>query len=310
MNWLEVSLIVDGEMAEAVADVLGEYVPGGVVIASTKIEVTPEGEGHPVGPLRVCGYLPVDENLETTRQKIEEGLWYLRRIHQLLPPPKFQSLQETNWVDTWKKHYRPIPVGKRLLILPAWFDAPGPGAGPERRQRMPIKIEPGMAFGTGTHPTTQLCLELLENQIETGILVIDVGCGSGILSIAALKLGAASALGVDVDSDAVTSARENAELNGVAGRLELGIGSAIEVKAGNYSIQQAPVVLANILAPILIRLLDQGLADLLTPGGVLLLSGILAEQEEGMLAALAKHSLQVVARRQIGDWVGLETIPG
>ncbi|NJN43279.1 MAG: hypothetical protein HC806_00095 [Anaerolineae bacterium] len=111
MNWVEVSLLVDGEMAEAVAEVMGRYASGGVVIASTAIEDEPEDIGHIIGPLKVAAYLPADENLETARQKIEEGLYYLGRIHQPLPSPTFTPIQETNWVETWKEHYHPIPIG-------------------------------------------------------------------------------------------------------------------------------------------------------------------------------------------------------
>ena len=154
--WLEVSLIVDGELAEAVADVLRRYLPDGVVIESTAVTAGPADEnGQAVGPLRVCGYIPVDENLDDTRQKIEQGLWYLGRISPL-PKPAFKQILEVNWMEAWKEHYHPIPIGRRLLILPAWIEPPGD-------ERIPIRIDLGMAFGTGTHPTTQLCLALVED---------------------------------------------------------------------------------------------------------------------------------------------------
>ena len=158
MTWLEVSLTVDGEMAEAVAEVLARYIPDGVVIESTSVAAEPDDEGgHAVGPLRVCGYLPMDANLEETRRRIEEGLWYLGRIRPL-PTPVFKPFEEINWVEAWKEHYHPIPVGERLIIVPAWLETP-PGG------RTPIRIDPGMAFGTGEHPTTRLCLELLEQVV-------------------------------------------------------------------------------------------------------------------------------------------------
>ena len=210
MNWIEVSLLVDGEMAEAVAEVLARYVSGGVVISSTAIEAGLEDVGRVVGPLKVAAYLPEDENLEDVRRKIEEGLYYLGRIRPL-PPATFTAIQETNWVETWKEHYHPIPVGQRLIILPSWYENPEPS-------RIPIIIEPGMAFGTGTHPTTQICLELLEAHWPGSSpppSIIDIGCGSGILTIAASKLGAARLLGVDIDAEALDNARQNADLNGV-----------------------------------------------------------------------------------------------
>ena len=153
-SWLEVSLTVDGEMAEAVAEVLARFIPNGVAIESTAIYADPEDEGYPIGPLRVCGYLPVDDRLEETRHKVEEALWYLGRISPL-PAPQFRTVQEQDWAEAWKQHYHPIAIGQRLIIVPAWLESPDPA-------RIPIRMDPGMAFGTGTHPTTQLCLELAE----------------------------------------------------------------------------------------------------------------------------------------------------
>ncbi len=302
-QWLEVSVTVDGELAEAVAEVLARYVPGGVVIESTRVDLSTEDEGRVVGPLRVCGYLPMDAHLETTRQKISEGLWYLSRIRPM-PEPQFRPVGEQNWAETWKQHYRPIEIGSRLLILPAWMEPP---AG----ERIPILLEPGMGFGTGTHPTTQLSLLFLEERVAPGIPVIDLGCGSGILSIAAVKLGAERALGLDVDADAVASARENAARNGVTEQTAFEVGSVPEVRRGDFGLRRVPLVVANIIAPVLVRLLDGGLPDLLSPGGTLLLSGILQPQmrgEEGhvsILDALERSALRITARKQQGDWVTL-----
>ncbi len=301
--WLEVSLIVDGELAEAVADVLRRYLPDGVVIESTGVVAGEADEnGHAVGPLRVCGYIPGDDQLEDTRQKIEQGLWYLGRISPL-PEPGFKVIQEVNWMEAWKDHYHPIPIGRRLLILPAWIAPPNDG-------RLPVKIELGMAFGTGTHPTTQLCLGLAEeffdqHATDKGLSVIDIGCGSGILSIAGLLMGAEKALGVDIDPEAIRASGENASLNKVADKLELGIGSVSEVLSGRFSIAEAQLVFANILAPVLVQLLDGGLGNLVIPGGWLILSGILAEQSATVESALEKHGFNQVDKRQMGDWVAL-----
>lgn len=297
MNWLEISLDVDGEMAEAVAEVLARFAPNGVVIESTAISPETEGQGRPVGDLQVRAYLKIDAQIEETRQRVEEALWHLGRIREL-PPPTFRTIGETNWAENWKQHYKPVPIGERLIIVPAWMESPD-------TLRIPIQIDPGMAFGTGTHPTTQLCLELLESHTPQGSDILDIGCGSGILSVAALKLGAARAFGVDVEPDAVPAARENAAANGVAEQFTAALGSVPEVQAGIFEIRQAPLVVANILAHILRRLLDDGLADLLTPGGLLILSGILDEQVVTMQTKLTEHGLRVVAQRQIDDWVAL-----
>src|SRR5512140_3595482 len=248
MNWLEVSLTVNGELAEAVADVLARFAPNGVTTEQGVKFMHDEDEGTASGPILVRAYLPVDEQLEERRAKLEEALYYLGRI-QPLPAAAFTPIADQNWMEAWKQHYRPIPIGRRLLILPAWLESADP-------QRIPIRIDPGMAFGTGTHPTTQLCLELLEEVFDglhvlpgqtTGMRAIDIGCGSGILSIGALKLGALEALGVDIDPESITNSRANADTNGIADELVLGLGSVSEVLQGKFAWRSAGIVLANIL---------------------------------------------------------------
>jgi ribosomal protein L11 methyltransferase len=296
-HWLEVSLVVNGELAEAIADVMGRFVSNGVVVESGVTYTDEEDEGTPYGPVRVFGYLPVDEFLGQRRQQLEEALWHLGQI-QALPPLNFKTIDDEDWMSAWKQHYHPILIGQRLLVLPAWLENPNP-------ERVVVKIDPSMAFGTGTHPTTQLCLELLEKYVRPGQAVIDVGCGSGILSIGALKLGASQALAVDIDNQAVISTRENAENNAITGGLESGLGSVAEIKQGQFSFRQAPLVLANILAPVIVRLFDAGLADLIEPGGVIILSGILDRQAEDVLAAARAQGLVEIDRGQILDWVAL-----
>ena len=293
--WLEISVIVDSETAEAVAEVLSRYAENGVVVEQGVDYNDAEDVGTPFGPCRVTGYLPVDETTEEKRQRILEGLWYLGRI-TAVPEPEFKFIEDEDWMAAWKKFYRPILIGEKLLILPAWM----PSIEPER---IAIKIDPSMAFGTGTHPTTQLCLEMVEKYVVPHQDIIDMGCGSGILSIGALLLGARHALGVDIDNESMQSSRENAENNGVADKLELFKGTVREILNGACSIRQAPLVTANILTPILIQLFDQGMADLITPGGVILLSGILEEQDEKIRNAAEAQGLEFLEKRQIADWV-------
>jgi ribosomal protein L11 methyltransferase len=312
LNWLEVSLTVNGELAEAVADVLARFAPNGVITEQAVNFINDEDEGTPVGPITVRAYLLVDEQINENRRKLEEALYYLGMI-QSLPVPSFTFIDNQNWMEAWKERYQPIPVGGKLIIVPAWLESPDD-------TRIPIRIDPGMAFGTGTHPTTQLCLELIE-QIFDGKLqarnhelssvirplssVIDIGCGSGILSIAALKLGATSALGVDIDEASIRASRENAEQNGVGDKLILGLGSVEEILAGKFPFQQAPLGVANILAPILIRLFEAGMAGLLLPGGVIILSGILQEQAESVIHSAKAKGLILIEQLQLGDWVAL-----
>jgi len=304
MNWLEVSLTVNGELAESVADVFARFAPSGVMTEQGIKFLDEEDEGTGSGPITVRAYLEVNEQLEETRQKLEESLFYLGMITPV-PAPVYKQIADQNWMEAWKQHYKPILIGKRLLILPAWLESPEPN-------RIPIKIDPGMAFGTGTHPTTQLCLELMEihfdqssTQNRKSEIVIDVGCGSGILSIAALKLGATKVLGVDIDIESVKNSRENADTNGIGDELILGQGSVTEVLSGNFQFKSAPLVVANILAPIIIRLFDLGLADLIEPNGEIILSGILAHQVENVIEAAQAKGLKRNDQRQIADWVAI-----
>lgn len=298
-NWLEVSLTVNGELAEAVADVLARFAPNGVVTEQSVRFTDEEDEGTPVGDITVRAYLVADETLEETRQRLEESLYYLGMI-QPLPAPVFTPIADQNWMEAWKARYQPIPIGEKLVIVPAWMDSPDP-------TRASIKIDPGMAFGTGTHPTTQLCLEFLEEHLpENCPLVIDVGCGSGILAIAALKLGARLALGVDIDEASIRNSEENAQNNGVdSDAFQLGLGSVEEIRSGRFGATSAPLVLANILGPVLIRLFEGGLADLVAPRGKLILSGILAHLATEVSAAAEQHGLKLMESKQIGDWVAL-----
>ena len=296
-HWLEVSLSVNGELAEAVAEVLSRFVSGGVVTESGVIYNDAEDEGTEYGPVRVFGYLVVDEHLVDNRRQLAEALWHLSMIRPL-PEPTFRSIEDEDWMAAWKQHYHPIPIGKKLEVLPAWIEK-------HDETRIAVHIDPSMAFGTGTHPSTQLCLEMVESYTVPGRPAIDVGCGSGILAIAALRLGASHALAVDIDAASIKSTNENAAANQVQQNLECALGSVTEILQGKFSLRQAPLVLVNILAPVIIRLFDAGLADLVAPAGMLVLSGILAEQAEDVKAAAQQHGLHFQEMRQIEDWVAL-----
>jgi ribosomal protein L11 methyltransferase len=296
-RWLEVSVKVSNELAEAVAEVMSRYILNGVVIESEVTYTDRDQVNYVLNEARVYGYLVIDEQIEENRQRLCEGLWHLSAI-QPIPEPSFKTIEDEDWMSSWKKHYKPIPIGKKLLILPAWYEQ-------DDNNRIAVKIDPSMAFGTGTHPSTQLCLAMVEDYTIPGRPVIDVGCGSGILTIASLKMGASHAVAVDIDNASIKATKENGEANGVLGLIEPGLGSVEAVKEGVFTIRNAPLVLANILAPIIIGLFEDGLADLVEAGGVLVLAGILAGQADGVLSVAQEKGLKFKERHQIEDWVAL-----
>lgn len=297
-SWMEVSLECSGEIAEAVAEIFARYAPNGVMIDHITQYDPQEDEQKLTGMMLVVAYLPQDEHLATTQHSLEEALWHLSQITPL-PNLEENLIQNQDWMALWKEHYQPLKVGKNWLIEPAWLTAD------PQETRTIICIDPAMAFGTGTHPSTQLCLLALEDYLQPGQDVIDLGCGSGILSIGSLKMGATHVLAVDTDEQAVLATRHNAQINQITVNLESAQGSLEEISQGNYSIRQAPLVLANILAPVLIRLFSEGLVGILAPGGKLVLSGILEYQAEDVLAAARSKGLDLLKRYQIEDWVGL-----
>ena len=295
-SWLEISLQVTPEQAEAVAEVLGRFTSEGVVVERLT-DHSKNPIGTPAKKVRVFGYLFADSQLEEKKMRLEEALFYLGRI-QPLPDPSYKLIHDQNWMAAWKDQYQPLKVGQRLAILPAWAENPYPN-------RTPIRINPGMAFGTGTHPTTQLCLELMETRVGPDTDVIDVGCGSGILSIAAILLGASQAYGTDISPAAVQSSLENAKLNNISNKVSFTRGSVGEIINGTFDIVDAPLVVVNILANIILRLFDQDLGELISPGGELILSGILETQADEVLHHAKQSGFTLIEKREIDDWVAL-----
>jgi len=295
MNWLEVSLTVNAEAAEAVSEVLARFAPAGVAVEATRFLVTPDDHGVPVGDVIVRAYLPADADLERTRTRLEESLWHLGQLLPL-PAPAYIPIVEQDWSEAWKANFKPLRVGRRLMVIPSWLNPP------LTPDDVPIRLDPGMAFGTGTHPTTQLCLSAVERHLRPGQPVIDLGTGSGILAIAAAKLGASHVLAYDIDMEAVRVARENAAANGVADRIRVEPGSLAELLAAGA---RAPLVLANLLASVIGKLFEQGLAELVAPGGLIVLSGILDSQAYEVRAALHRHGLSLTAQEQLEDWVAI-----
>lgn len=299
LHWLEVQITCDGETAEAVSEVLSRYIPGGVVTETDAKYDEAEEVLLETGDIRVFGYLPYNDKTDTICKKIEDALGYLNMI-QPIPSPTYKIILDQNWMESWRKYYQPIKIGDKLLILPSWIDQPD-----EESHRIIVKIDPSMAFGTGTHPSTQMCMALTEEFCQAGMDVIDVGCGSGILSVAAIKLGANRALGVDLDYASIVAAKNTAELNSVSEKVEVGLGSVKEINNGDFSFKEADFVLINILAPIILRLFNQGLSNLVKTNGYLILSGILDYQSDEVEQKSIEEGFQLIKKVMINDWVGL-----
>ena len=205
-----------------------------------------------------------------------------------------EAVREEDWANNWKKYFKPLPVGDKLLICPSWETADNPD------NRKLLSIDPGMAFGTGGHDTTRLVLETLERHITDGCDFLDIGCGSGILSIAACLLGAGRALGVDIDALAVRTAKENGELNGLTEpKYTILKGDLAKDVTGKY-----PVIAANIVADAIIAL-SPAVPALLADGGVYIVSGIIDSREQDVLTALADCGFAVVERHAHGGWLCL-----
>ena len=297
-DWIEVKLSVDGEAAEAVSEVLARFGHQGIAIEQEGIlpDIWDDGEVPPPERLTVKAYIPADAQVEDAKMRLETALGHMSLMYPM-PQPEYTLVKEEDWAEAWKVYYHPIRVGKNLLIRPLWVDYK------LQPEDIELALDPGMAFGTGTHPTTQLCLVALEERMQPGLRVLDLGCGSGILAIAAAKLGAASVLGVDTDPIAVKATMENAQQNGVAEKISAQHGS-LEGLVG--SARRFDLIVVNILARIIIEMCGQGLGQVVRPGGIGVFSGIIDTQANEVEAALRETGLDPYTRRQQGDWLVIE----
>ena len=302
--WLELAVEADVEAVEAVSEILGRAAPGGTSVEPA-FELVNEGLGARLDPTRpaiVRAYLPARDRAaaEHAAAEVSDALGHLQAFG-LRPIGELRTriVQEADWADAWKAYFPVMRVGRRLVIRPTW----------RRHRRAPgdvvLALDPGMAFGTGLHPTTRLCLAgveaLADRAVLAGARVLDVGCGSGILAIAALKLGAATALGLDTDPIAVEATRANARRNRLVRRLRARDGS---LPSGEPPFD---VVLANLIAGLLVPLAP-ALRDELRPGGSILASGIFIDREGEVREAFDAAGLDIAGRRAEGDWVALEAV--
>lgn len=303
-RWLEVTLPVPADRLERVCDILTANGMTGLVVEEEGEflrfleqnrqywDYVDEGlAARMKGASRVKFYVPDSEEGQKQLRQYLAGL----EDHE----PQTVSLREEDWATSWQKYYQPIPVGKRVYIVPDWMRGE-----PVPDGRTPLYLNPGLTFGTGAHPTTQLCLELLEEVLQSGDKVLDLGCGSGILAIAALALGASRAVGVDIDPKAADVAFENAALNGVGpDRLSVYAGDVLSDKklAAKLGPGQNRVVLANIVADVIIPLSAKA-GEFMTPDGVFLTSGVIDGREDEVRAALEANGFAVVKHLERGGW--------
>jgi ribosomal protein L11 methyltransferase len=304
-NWIEATVIVTEELIDPISDLLRPFAEGESVV------VEQLGDPNNLAPTAM---LP-EVRLKIYFAEVEEGeeeeegganTAVIQQITHLLapypcPPPEFTTLQETDWTTAWQEHYQPLRIGHRFLIQPHWLPLDPDQAQPDD---IILWLDPGMAFGTGQHATTQLCLEALEMLVQPGMQVLDVGTGSGILAIAALKLGAhAPVVALDNDEITATAVAENATLNGLPDQIHMHIGSLKDLTLPR---QQADILVANILAAILHPLIqDEALLDYVRPGGHYIFSGIIREQEETFCARLTHAGVTVTQILAQDDWLAI-----
>jgi ribosomal protein L11 methyltransferase len=290
----EFSIRTPSEYVEPLSELFRRYGEQGVAIEEDGGYNPDEGESPaPDAWVTLRTYLPDDDKLPRRRAAIDAGV---RLVALVASVGKLceRVIEETEWRDAYKRHLKSLRIGDSLMVVPSWDEPADVGS------RQVIRLDPGLAFGTGHHPTTRMCLKLVEELVRPGASVLDVGCGSGILSIAAAKLGAGSALGFDVEADAVIAAGRNIVANEVEavakvveGTFQTGAG------AGQYDL-----VFANISAKVILGNAEH-FARAAKPGGVIVISGILQERGDEVTAALVDVGLGVNEVRQEGDWLAI-----
>lgn len=297
MTLIEFSVRVPSEFVEPISELFSRYGEQGVVVELDGGYNPDEGESPPPdAPVTLRTYLPADDQLPARRAGIDAGV---RLIALVAPIGELteRAIEEAEWRDAYKRHLRSLTIGKRLMVVPSWDEPRSVGS------RVVIRLDPGLAFGTGHHPTTAMCLQFIEELLETGARVLDVGCGSGILSIAAAKLGAADVLGLDINPDAVSAADRNAVDNGVD-RVVTAVQGTLESRTGDGPFD---LVLANISAKVIIVSAEH-IAAASKPGGAIVCSGIIAERGDEVTGAIGAAGLGINEVRQEGDWLAIHAV--
>ncbi len=338
MNWLEITVETEAAAVETVSAILHEHGEGGVAVYQ---QIVPEGEDgafhyDTAQPTCVTTYVPATAEGARRREAIAAALGHLTAFNlAYISPLRTREVAEEDWANAWKEFYHPLRFGRRLVVKPSWRDL---DAGPDD---LVIELDPGMAFGTGLHQTTAMCLALLEDELRPDAQVLDQGAGSGILSIAAALLGAARVVAVDVAEVAVAAVRENAARNGLGGVITALRGSSVPGSAAwhqeaagaspadtatdaagavtfgaNASAAASEIadrasvpstynlIVANIIADVIINLASD-FYGALTPGGTLIASGIIHERDPEVQAALHAAGFTVTRRETRDEWVAL-----
>jgi len=297
-KWLEVTVFTPREQLDNVTAIFHDLGSGGVVIEDPAfiLECINLGSTETIAPslaptgeeIAVKGYFPSDDSLSERLETVSSHLGALSLRWQT------GDVYEEDWATAWQSYYKPVQVGRNLVVKPSWEEYnPAPGD-------IVIEMDPGMAFGCGTHATTAMCLALLEEHLRAGETVCDVGTGSGILAVAAALLGAGQVIAMDIDEVAVRTAKENISRNGVTDRVTVLAGDLLSNLAG----VKADVLVANIIAGVIIRLAPDAFAAL-KPGGLFIASGIIRDRADEVRQAFKNAGLEPVAEKEDDEWVAL-----
>lgn len=308
MDWKQITVLTTTAGSEMVSDILVEAGSQGTAIedrAEVEAQQRRPGEWDYIDEnilasmgveVKVTAWYPVDEKLADVIAHIRARLADLAALGLEYDIGSLDvstgDVRDEDWENNWKQYYKPFPVGERLLVLPIWEKA-------DAGARKVLKMDPGMAFGTGTHETTFMCLEALEGLVQPGMLVWDIGCGTGILAVASALLGATEAYAVDRDSVAVSSSRINSELNGVQDVVHVSEGDLMKGLQG-----QPDLIVANIIAEV-ICMMTSDAYEKLKPGGLFLCSGIIRAREQSVAEALTAAGFEILNINRMGEWVAM-----
>ena len=298
MNWTEITVSVPNEYTESASAIANMTVPYGIYIEDYSDLETSAWE--------IAHIDLIDEDLINKDRKnsvihiyisecdnAAEALEFLKeRLTAEKIPFEAGSIgvDDADWNENWKKYFKPIEIGEKLAVVPSWEEYEN------RENRTILSIDPGAAFGTGTHATTSLCLELLQGFVDDDTEMLDIGCGSGILGLASVLLGCKKAFGVDIDAQSVKTARENAEINGISDKATFEVGDLTQVVSGKYG-----VICANIVADVIIRLLPD-VDEFMTDGGVLIVSGIIDIRKDDVLKAVNDNGFKIADQKYKDNW--------